>query len=270
MPTTLPLVPVPDPEDGSALQCFVDVVVEADGARDEQRWLLDTGADRSGVVATDALAGLARVPAGAGRGLSGAAAAEEAVRLDAISAGGVVLARDVEAGIVAPGAPGLLGADVLAGHRVHLCFSRRALELDGEPPSGGFLLELERPGHAPFVEVRGPGLHTRACLDTGAGVTVVDRSFADAHPDVFTLDEAAADGTDAAGNPVAAVAGTMAGVRIGGTAFDPTPVVAVDLSELNATLDWPLTVILGLPLVATADWWLDFGGNAWSVTRGAR
>jgi hypothetical protein len=59
----------------------------------------------------------------------------------------------------------------------------------------------------------------------------------------------------------------MAGPVIGQRTFGSHKVVAVDLSGVNSTLDYPMDLILGYPTIRQADWLFDFPARRWAVTR---
>jgi hypothetical protein len=45
----------------------------------------------------------------------------------------------------------------------------------------------------------------------------------------------------------------------------PAP-VAVDLAQVNATLEYPMDLILGDPTIRQADWLFDFPAGSWALT----
>jgi hypothetical protein len=59
----------------------------------------------------------------------------------------------------------------------------------------------------------------------------------------------------------------MTGARIGGRAFPPHVVARADLSHDSAGAEPPTELVLGYSTLALADWWLDFPGRRWKVTR---
>jgi hypothetical protein len=114
--------------------------------------------------------------------------------------------------------------------------------------------------------VNWPGVSGLACWDTGAGATVVNRDFWLGHPGLFEPIGTSA-GTDGLGEQVETPLLRVAGPVIGQRAFGSHKVVAVDLSGVNSTLDYPMDLILGYPTIRQADWLFDFPARRWAVTR---
>jgi hypothetical protein len=112
-----------------------------------------------------------------------------------------------------------------------------------------------------------PGVGGLACCsDTGAGATVVNRDFWPATPGLFEP-IGTSTGTDAHGEQVETPLLLMSGPAIGRRAFGSHKAVAVDLSGVNSTLDYPMDLILGYPTIRQADWLFDFPARRWAVTR---
>ncbi len=122
--------------------------------------------------------------------------------------------------------------------------------LDLDPPPGVRIeneLTLGPRGHI-YVEASWPGVIARACLDTGAGAAVVDRTFWLGHPELFKQIGATV-GTDANGDQTETPLLLMNGPVIGQHAFSRHKAVAVDLSGLNSALEKPMDLILGYPTI---------------------
>jgi hypothetical protein len=125
-------------------------------------------------------------------------------------------------------------------------------------------LTLGPRGHV-YLDVSWPGVTARACWDTGAGATVVDRTFWLTYPELFEQIGATI-GTDANGDQNETPVLLMEGPVIGQHSFARHKVVAVDLSQVNSTLEWPMDLILGYPTIRLADWLLDFPARRWTIT----
>jgi hypothetical protein len=124
-------------------------------------------------------------------------------------------------------------------------------------------LLLGRRGHV-YMELQWPGVSGRACWDTGAGATIVDRHFWLHHPELFEQIgvSVGVDGNgERAGTPLLAMAGPVIGQR----PFRNHKAVAVDLSAVNSTLDDPMDLIVGYP-IRQADWLIDFPARRWTLT----
>jgi hypothetical protein len=123
---------------------------------------------------------------------------------------------------------------------------------------------MDRRGH-PYVEVSWPGVTASACWDTGSGPTIVDRGFWLSHPELFEqIGEST--GTDSSGDQAQTPLLMMAGPIIGQRAFTSHKAVAVDLSQVNSTLEIPMDLILGYPTIGQAGWLFDFPARRWTLT----
>ncbi|RCK70793.1 hypothetical protein DT076_05210 [Desertihabitans brevis] len=110
----------------------------------------------------------------------------------------------------------------------------------------------------PCVPVRWGDTVVDAVWDTGAGVTVVDRAWAEAHPHAVTLLQEPSRGTDVTGAEIPGARGLLSASLVAGQALAPQECGVVDLSQLNAHLDDPIRLIIGLPQIVQRDWYVDF------------
>lgn len=162
--------------------------------------------------------------------------------------------------------PALLGMDVLGSHRCDFHFDRPRIELDGPlPPNPSWFPLTTDPHRTPTVDVSWGDTRSTAVWDTGAGVTLVDRTWASSHPEVVVIGTASGRGTDVTGAQASHPWGTLAACRIGGREFGGQVCGVVDFSVLNATLASPIEVVLGLPLITQASWCMDFPGHRWTL-----
>ncbi|MGH3184116.1 MAG: hypothetical protein ACRDOH_18690 [Streptosporangiaceae bacterium] len=137
----------------------------------------------------------------------------------------------------------------------------------GDAPPGSRAsreLLMSRRGHA-YVEVHWRGVSGNACWDTGSGATIVNRDFWLGHPEVFEQIGMSA-GTDGRGERAETPLLLMAESAIGQRTFGPHQAVAVDLSRVNSTLQYPMDLILGYPTIRQADWLFDFPTRRWTLT----
>jgi predicted aspartyl protease len=255
----VPLVITPDGEHPDLATVSVDGSV----AGRPHRFVLDTGAARSQLVADDLLASYATVGRHATSGVFGRAE-QDVVRVPDLTVG-TLRHGPLDVVLVAPGAEvrDLLGMDVLGQHPWRFDFAGRTLEPDPPTPGSTLPLHLDDRGH-PYVEVVLDGVTAQAVWDTGAEVTVVDARFAEGHRRLFHGDRPSC-GTDATGAQREADLMTMAGCVVGGVHLAPSTVAVVDLSALNATLDLPMDLVAGWPLLCQTRWWFDFPGRRWAA-----
>lgn len=255
----VPLIIEPDPDDPD----FASVLVEATVAGRPYRMLLDTGAARSQLNADEYTRGLAPVYEDSSSAAFGGEVADPVVTVTDLVAGPLrIPALDVTRSESRQG--NLLGMDVLGQHRCHFRLSSGVLDLAAPGGEARHELLAGRRGH-PYVELNWPGVSGLACWDTGAGATVVNRDFWLGHPGLFESIGTSA-GTDARGEQTETPLLRMAGPVIGQRHFGSHKVVAVDLSGVNSTLDYPMDLILGYPTIRQADWLFDFPARRWAVT----
>ena len=256
----MPLIIEPDPDDPD----FASVLVEATVAGRPYRMFLDTGAARSQLVADEYTLSLSPVHEDSSSSAFGGQVTEPVVTVTDLVAGPLRLpALDVTRSEGGQG--NLLGMDVLGRHRCHFRLAAGVLDLETPGGEAGHELLIGGRGH-PYVEVNWPGVSGLACWDTGAGATVVNRAFWLEHPELFEPIGTSA-GTDAHGEQVETSLLLMSGPVIGQRAFGSHKAVAVDLSGVNSTLEYPMDLILGYPTIRQADWLFDFPARRWGVTR---
>ncbi|MFD7159407.1 aspartyl protease family protein [Kribbella sp. NPDC059898] len=252
----LPITVVPDPNDARARQAWIDAVAGTVSLR----MLLDTGTFRSAIPQRANGTTLLVDHVSSGRGLSGAAGPNQRATLGGLSAGPirqtdmVVDIQDAER----PHPP-LLGRDVFQHHRCDFQFSNGGVEIDPvDDPVDLATWGTWGSSDAPGVELRWGDTAVRAVWDTGAGITIVDRTWAERHPEAITILQAEDHGTDVTGASVTGVRGQMASYAVGDLGFPEQQCGVVDLSDLNAQLTQPINMLLGLPQIELADWYLDF------------
>ncbi|MGD7706357.1 aspartyl protease family protein [Microlunatus sp. Y2014] len=257
----------PDPEEADLSQIFVDAKVDGEACR----LLFDTGARRTTVPWSPRLAALSQTRDDGGRGVSGAVSEATVVTVDELSVGPYT-----ERGLAVEllpresAAPAVLGMDVIGGACGEFAFDAERLVIDAPAPTSAPLWPLDsEPRRQPTVPLAIADTVTDAVWDTGASITVVDQGWAAAHPGAITPDGSVSTGTDSAGRSVSSTGGRLSACEIGGLEFAATRCAVVDLSPVNEHLANPLTVILGLPVLLQATWWMDFPGRRWAVVRPA-
>jgi hypothetical protein len=256
---SLPITISADPNYDSALQAFVEV--EANGV--PVTMLLDTGAARSSVPHQAEFASLPTVGVSKSHGALGGQRPDPLVRLDSLCAGPFV-STDLVVSVEPEGweHPPVLGMDVLGDRSCWFRFSAAVIEVDAPPPPG--LLALHTGAHQmPGIELCWDGVSTRAGWDTGAGITLADVTWAKAHPDVVTILPEIGHGTDSSGVTSSGNKARIASCRIGDVTFPAQDCGLPDLSFFKGAL----VVFAGLPLILHVDWYMDFPGRRWCITR---
>ncbi len=259
----MPLIIEPDADDPD----FATVLVDATIAGRPYRLILDTGAARTQLNVDEYTATLRPVGEDASSAAFGSTVTEPLVTVTGLAVGPVRIA-ELDVTRSERGLAQVLGMDVLGQYCCHFRLEAGVLGLGREPRPGvqaDMPLVLDRRGH-PYVDVQWPGVSGRACWDSGAGATVVDRAFWLSHRSLFRRVGVSV-GTDAHGAAVETPLLLMAGPVIGRRAFSRHKVVAVDLSGVNAAADYPMDLILGYPTIRQADWLFDFPARRWMLHR---
>lgn len=265
MAITIPLTFVHDDDLEPA---SVQLIADGTANGEPVRFTVDSGARTSTVPRVGAISALDVVGRSTGHGASGTSPGDEVVVIDELIIGDLTT-TDVTASRVDPARQSLLGMNVLGAHRCHFRFSADRLELDGPVELGGADHELFRHVNgSPLVDIEfeteSGTLKTQALWDTGASLTVIDAAFARAHPELIDAGDELS-GFDSGGVAVSGSRAILAACRIGGQSFDSSVCVVIDLGALNATLESPLSIIIGMPLASSADWLFDFVDNRWRV-----
>ncbi|MFE1644143.1 aspartyl protease family protein [Microbacterium sp. P01] len=250
----------PDPDVAEAI--VVSVLVDVDGVH--QRLIVDTGGAQSALAAGELSRKLQSAPArsDAGRGVFGGNRRPDRVVAEMMAIGGLRIARprfDVEA---LPGAPSLLGLDVLGEHRLDFLFSAAVLEFDGEGVVDHRRDLVQSSRRHPYVTANWGDIAANAIWDSGASISIVDRAFARRHSGLFRP-EGNSSGIDASGVESNIEMVRMAGLTVGGRTFTPTIAGIADIAGIEHAGDPPFDLILGMPVLRQADWALDLADGWW-------
>jgi hypothetical protein len=247
---------------------YAEVYVDGSVAGRPYRFLLDTGAARTQVVADPFLLAFAREGHHTSGTAFGGSRHSGVVELCDLAIGPLNV-PSLLASLVPgdqPGAQNLIGMDVLRSHQCEFRFSTAELRL-GETHSGVAWLPLHMDAVShPYVQIEWAGIQADAVWDSGAGVTLVDHGFYRRWPNLFAPCGASV-GRDAAGAEMAADIAMVASPSIGGIALPSHKVAVVDLSSVNATVERPMDFILGFTTLNQGDWQFDFPAARWSVSR---
>jgi Aspartyl protease len=256
---SVPLIIEPDPDDPGCACVLVDATV----AGRSYRLILDTGAARTHLDPDEYTSALRPVGQDSSSGAFGGRVTDQVVTVSDLAVGPLRLAAlDVTRSDRPTGSR--LGMDVLGRHRCHFRLADGVLDLATPGPLAGHELLMDRRGH-PYVPVHWPGVAASACWDTGSGATIVNRDFWLGHPGLFEQ-IGVSTGTDGTGERAETPLLLMAESVIGQRAFGAHRVVAVDLTAVNSTLDYPMDLILGYPTIRQADWLFDFPARRWTLT----
>jgi predicted aspartyl protease len=245
----LTLVVEPDKDEAACAEILIDALVNGT----TRRFILDTGAPTSQVSHDDVTTDLNVVGSYLTSGLFGGQALD-LVLLPELEIGDLrfqdlAVRRSRQRGFAGDN---LLGLDVLGRHACRINIEERWLELGPTgcfPTTGRF--ERGDRGHC-IVRVTGQGFNGRACIDTGAGITLVDTEFFAAHQALFTF-RGLSTGSDTNGTQAEVPTYVMWSVTIGSVDFAPSVVAVVDLSKTADGLE----MVLGYPTLRQAEWTLD-------------
>ncbi len=248
---------------------FATVLVDVSVAGRPYRLVLDTGAARTQLSADEYTMALRPVDGhtSSGSGTFGRRVTDPVVTVSDVAIGPLALPT-LEVTRSDRGLGHLLGMDVLGRYRCRFRLDAGVVELDLQPETqAGNQLTLGSRGHI-YIDVGWPGITARACWDTGAGATVVDRAFWLSHPELFEQ-IGVTTGTDASGDQTETPVLLMAGPVIGQHTFRRHKAVAVDLAAVNDGIEIPMDLILGYPTIRQADWLFDFPAKRWAVQAAA-
>ncbi len=158
----------------------------------------------------------------------------------------------------------LLGLDVLAAQPLVLRPARAELRLGVlDDASSRDWHSLPGTGRHPHVDVIWGDLRVLAVWDTGASASIVDPRLVRENPQLFSAPRAVT-GRDASGAVVTGDMVTMAPCTIGGRDFAASQAAVVPLTALRDVDGRPVDMIVGWPLIGSADWILDFPGRRWA------
>lgn len=257
----------PDPHDPNTALVFVSGML----GEKPIEFLLDTGAARTWLPSGPHTAGLERIGEERSSGLFAEEQAETA-RVPLLQVG----ESGRENFPVVVGDPehmplgGLLGMDYLIDHRCRFQFSRDRLILDGDPPALDparlLPVAIDDRNHI-YLDAAWGDDRARAVWDTGAGITVVGKGLVQRRPDLFQK-LGSTTGTDGTGVQQETPLYRMEGPSFGPWGFRSCAAAAVDLDAVNRRIETPMDLILGFNLIREADWYFDFPGRRWAITRG--
>ena len=254
----------PDGEDPDAAEMLVDGTVGGF----PYRFLLDTGAATSSITFDEYTATFACVER---KGTSGVFAASELeliqvplLELGPISRHDLLLNR---AHVNLPVRANCIGMDLLKDFCCHFLFDEQRVLIQDEPPFDLPVHELllGKKFH-PHVRLQFGETQATAVWDTGAGITLADLNFINTYPALFQ-EVGHSQGTDATGTSMQTPLFIMTSPLIGNAVFSPHKVVGVDLSHMNARTDIPTDLILGYTTLRQANWWFDFPGKRWAISK---
>jgi hypothetical protein len=191
-------------------------------------------------------------------GMFGAEAVSEwevqELRIGSLSVGPLTVHR-IAAGV---GRHPVVGLDLLGTGPWKLDTSNGTL-LTGAPLSRGSTFTRAANGHI-LTEMRWPGAAATAMWDTGAGITLFDRQFADAHPDLFE-EVGTTLGTDVTGSQGEFLLARVSGYEIDEAGFDGHVAAIADLPEIPDHID----AAIGFPTIKQARWTVDVQACRWSI-----
>jgi predicted aspartyl protease len=263
----IPLIVEPDPDDPGCASLFVDGTISGRPCR----FLLDTGASRTQVLTID----MAGAPTRDAPDTSSGVFEARPQRLATIEhlAIGSIRVPSLEVTVVDPSEPhaqALLGMDVLRSTVLDLRLREGTVAFDEPNDGAGQPLRLGPHGH-PYADVRWGEVVASGVVDTGASMTIVDRPFAERHPQLFEQVGSSV-GTDSSGTSMDTPTVTIASPLIADVRLPPHRGAVVDLSAINATLEEPMDLIVGYTTLAHGDWTFDFPNARWACVpaRGSR
>lgn len=248
----VPIDYVPDPEVPGCGNIFVPV--EVDGCA--TRAALDTGALRTMLIDVPPSARLV-----GSQETSGAFGTEVVtewevsdVRVGSLRAGPLTVNRIGDGS----GRHQVVGLDLLGSGPWQLDLARGTL-ITGEPLVHGSKYRATTHGRI-LTEMRWPTATATALWDTGAGITLIDRRFADAHPSLFEH-AGSTRATDVVGTQGDVGLAQVSDYEIDGNPFAGHIIAIVDLPEIPDRID----AAIGFPTISQARWAVDAPSHQWRI-----
>ena len=255
-----------DEQDVDAAEVLVDGMIGGNS----YRFLLDTGAARSSVALDDYTSQFASTEQITSSGVF-ASDSNDLISVPSIEVGPIsrnllTMARVAER---QPARANIIGMDLLKDFCCHFYFDENRVSIDAKDDLEdiGAVQELvfDKKFH-PYVDVRFGALTANAVWDTGSGMTVVDTTFTNRHPDLFRV-EGHSSGTDSTGAKQETPMFVMSEASIGNRVFPSQRIAAADLSSVNSTIELPMDLILGYSTLRLANWWFDFPRRRWAISK---
>lgn len=261
--TEIDLIVVPDEDEPEAAEVFVDGAIGGN----PYRFLLDTGAAKTSVLADDYLLTFHSAEKDSSSGIF-ARSSEDMITVPLLEVGRLskknfTLVRDTPS----VGKSNLLGMDFLKDFCCHFRFDENRVGIDEVVEESTDFQELifDSRFH-PYVRVQFEEASAHAVWDSGASITVVDASFIEKHP-TFFQEAGQSTGIDSTGTEVETPMFTMKEIQIGNHFFPPQRVAKVDLRQVNATIEIPMDLILGYSTLSKAHWQFDFPLRKWAISQ---
>lgn len=258
------LIIIEDKEDVECAEVCVSALIEGD----EFEFLLDTGAGTSSIRNSEFTLQYPVIKSKKSSGVF-SDTQEKVIRIPSVRLG-PIRKENVEFTRIDKdsGKPNLIGMNVLKDFA--LLFDFQYLTVDVNPDDAKFIrncndLYCDDKYH-PYITVGFDDSEASAVWDTGASITVVDTTFIEENKGFFQL-VGDSTGTDANGSSLLTPIYNMSQMIIDGYLFPAHHVAAVDLSQVNATLDKKMNLILGYSSFRYADWWFDFPARKWKITK---
>jgi hypothetical protein len=154
----------------------------------------------------------------------------------------------------------VVGLDVLGAGSWQLDISGRTL-ITGASAQRSSAFKRGANGHM-LTEMKWPTATATSLWDTGAGITLIDQRFADAHPDLFEH-AGSTISTDISGSHGEVRLARVSGYKIDGTQFAGHTVAIADLSEIPDHID----AGIGFPTIDQARWTVDVAASRWCIER---
>ncbi len=252
-----------DPNHDDEAWIFIDGYVN----EKDYRFLLDTGAGRSSIIADEFTAQFKAEGESDGRGVF-MAKADDLVAIPKLQVGPVAVENLVISRISdsVENRNNLLAMDFWQHVSCAYYFEKRQLIVNptqNEVSSENlYKLQVGEKYH-PYIPIKFNDISANTVWDTGASITVVDSNFVDKYPQLFTPD-GFDDGTDSSGETFQTPMYQMHACQITERTFSAIRVAAVDLGPINATIEIPMDMILGYNILRQANWLFDFPNKQWA------
>jgi hypothetical protein len=254
-----------DDESRQTAEVWVDGELEGTPCQ----FLLDTGCASTTLTSNAFTRGLKPVGHRSSSGTFGRAK-YDLVNVSSISAGPIsrkdlTISRAPEGGTDR----NLLGMDILRDYRLSFDFDKNQLSIGADSSTDAELeyneILMDR-GLIPYVQVEADGRRGNAVWDSGAGITLVDRSFVQKNPELF-VPIGNEIGTDSTNTQRETPIFMMKALKVAARIFHTVKVAAVELRPHDSHVEIPMDFVLGYSVLRQANWVFDFPKRKWTIRK---
>ena len=237
----------------------VNIHLKVDGHK--TKVLLDTGAPTSRVQSDEVLSKYPVVDKSESKGVSGKGVEFSVIAPKMIALGNSEIASPK---ITISEGLGVLGLDILENFIFQYDLKNSVLRIVEKLNPVTFPLKRLKRGHITIPLVAGKELNY-GLVDTGADISLVDKRYIDAHPELFTLLRKE-DGTDHNGNKVESFIYACKELKVGNLTLKDVEMATFEFPDFLRSRLEGTDFLLGNNVIGNGKWTFDLKKNFWSHT----